>query len=143
MNDPAAWLRVSLTTSGGFAAPILGRRPPRVVATDDLDDDAAGTLRSLVADVVSQTSADGAQELPRDHGGGGGRGADAVGYRVRVDMGPEPVTSVAWEADDVTISAPLARLVEFVESHEPPGASPGGGGGPDAPRAVPPTSWPE
>ncbi|MFI1991736.1 protealysin inhibitor emfourin [Actinoplanes sp. NPDC020271] len=95
-------MRVSLTTHGGLAAPIVRRLPPRVLDTDRLPDTDARELRRLVAAATENPG--GARP--------GSRARDVMTYTITVDDGPHSVTLTSA---DTSMSPAFGALLTWVE----------------------------
>jgi hypothetical protein len=97
-------MRVSLTTRGGLAAPIVRRLPPRVLDTDQLPDADARELRRLVAAATADPG--GAHPAPAAR--------DAVTYTITVD---DDSRSTTLTSADTSMSRAFGDLLTWVERH--------------------------
>lgn len=101
-------MRITLATSGGQAAAILRRLPPRVLDTDSLPPGPAGEARRLVAAASAEGGA----------GGGGapgvGRARDAMSYRITVD---DEARSITLTGSDAAMTPAFAALLSWLERH--------------------------
>jgi hypothetical protein len=93
-------VRVALETSGGQAAAINLRLPPRVLDTDRMPPEQARELRGLVAAASTES------------GGGDGPARDAMTYTITVDDG-----SITLVGDDTAMSPAFGALVSWIERH--------------------------
>lgn len=92
-------MRVALETSGGQAAAINLRLPPRVLDTDRMPPEQARELRGLVAAASTES-------------GGAGPARDAMTYTITVDDGAATLIG-----DDTTMSPAFGALVSWIERH--------------------------
>lgn len=96
-------MKVSLETYGGLAAVTNLRRPPLVLDTVALPEDAAAELARLVAAAVSMPP-----EETDD------RARDAMGYTITVEEGDRPTT---LEQSDGAMTPAFAALLTWLRKH--------------------------
>ncbi|MEV6684629.1 protealysin inhibitor emfourin [Streptomyces sp. NPDC051130] len=96
-------MKVSLATHGGLAAASNLRRPPEVLDTDDLPEDAAAELTRLVAAAVP------APEVERP-----GRARDAMSYTITVEDGGR---STVLKQSDAAMTRAFAALLTWLRDH--------------------------
>jgi hypothetical protein len=101
-------MRVSLVSSGGFAAALALGRPPLVV-------DGAGLPAAEAAELAGLVAAAGTEEAPPDDG----RARDAVSHRITVEDGGR---TTVLRRTDATMSPAYARLLEWLREHASPAA---------------------
>jgi hypothetical protein len=97
-------MKVSLSTSGGWAAPVRLGAPARIVDGRDLSPSAAAELASLTsAAEASQALSDAAP----------GRGGDVASYVITIEDGGR---SVVLRQSDKTMTPAFAKLLEWIET---------------------------
>ena len=99
-------MRVTLVSSGGFAAALALGRPPLVVDDGALSDEEAAELASLVA-------AARAEDLPPDDG----RARDAMTHTVTVADGGG---TTVLRRSDAAMPPAYARLLDWLRAHPAP-----------------------
>ena len=98
-------MKISLATSGGQAAGVYLRKPPRVIEVEKLAaSEKAELVRRLAAAVAEAKS----------HAAPGGRGADSMSYTIDVDDGERSVT---LKQSDAGMPQAFAKLLDWLQAH--------------------------
>jgi hypothetical protein len=101
-------VKITLTTSGGQAAAVTSRLPPRSVDVERLPAQTAQQLARLVA--AARAAGTPQEEEP-------GRARDAMSYRILVE---DEDQSIVLTASDAAMSREFASLLDWLERHSEP-----------------------
>lgn len=97
-------MKITLTSTGGFAAGI--RRPPRVLESASISEQAAVELERLVA--VAKLASEGKEAHP-------GHARDTMSYTITVEE--EGAKKTVLSQSDTTMSPSFAALLQCLERH--------------------------
>ncbi|MFI1103965.1 protealysin inhibitor emfourin [Streptomyces melanogenes] len=97
-------MKVTLETHGGQAAAINLRRPPKVLDTATLPEDASAELTRLVAEAVAAPAPQRSDRAARD----------AMSYTITVE---DAGRSTVLTQSDTTMSPAFASLLSWLENH--------------------------
>jgi len=98
-------MKISLTTSGGQAAGVYLRKPPRVLDVEKLAVAEKAELVGRLAAAVAEA---------KSHAASHSRGADLMSYTIDVDDGERSVT---LKQSDAGMPQGFAKLLDWLQAH--------------------------